>query len=131
MIYEILSTSGAVVNRINADEDFVRAAYPGRWRLEAAAPVVDPGAEQPAPTVPESVPMLNAHLAIIQAGKMGTLTDLIAALPEQDQQEADAYLNLAQNCRRDNKWVNQLGPALGWDSVALDQLFITAAALNP
>lgn len=129
MIYEILNASGAVINRISADQDFVQANYPGRYRLESAG---DAGqAPQPQVDVPLSVPMLNAHLALIADGKMQLLLDLVAQLPDTDRMEVQAYLNLAQSCRRDNKWVVQLGPSLGYDSAGLDQLFIAAAALNP
>jgi hypothetical protein len=93
----------------------------------------DPGGliEEPEVPVPQSVPMLNAHLALISAGKMQALTDLVAALPDASRFEAQAYLNLALTCKRDNKWVVQLGAALGYDSAALDQLFFQAATLNP
>lgn len=89
------------------------------------------GPGEPTPLVPEEVPMLNAHLVLIAAGKMTALQDIVAALPEQEQQEAQAYLNLAQTCRRDNKWVLLMGPALGYDDAGLDQMFIDAGALNP
>lgn len=100
--------------------------------VSPAAPEPLPDPEAPSgPAVPESVPMLNAHLIIIHAGQMDALKALVAQLPEQDRLEAEAYLNLAQNCRRDNKWVALLGAGLGYDSAGLDQLFIAAAALNP
>lgn len=106
---------------------------------EATVRGVSPGAPEPlpepetpsGPSVPASVPMLNAHLIIIHAGQMDALKALVAQLPEQDRLEAEAYLNLAQHCRRDNKWVALFGPGLGYDSAGLDQLFINAAALNP
>lgn len=93
----------------------------------------DPGgaSEEPQVPVPQSVPMLNAHLVLISAGKMQTLNDLVAGLPSAERFEAHAYLNLALTCKRDNKWVVQLGAALGYDPAGLDQLFIQAAALNP
>lgn len=81
--------------------------------------------------VPDSVPMLNAHLALIAAGKMDAVTAAIEGMDVVDQQAANAYLNLAQTCRRDNALVAQLGPLIGLDSAGLDQLFIAAAALNP
>jgi hypothetical protein len=90
-----------------------------------------PVAPLPFPIPPQSVPMLNAHLVLISTGKMKLLVDLIGELPDADRFEAQAYLNLAQTCKRDNKWVVQLGAALGYDPAGLDQLFIQAAALNP
>jgi hypothetical protein len=42
MQYEILNAAGEVINTIVADEAFVEAAFPGRWRA------VDAPAEEPA-----------------------------------------------------------------------------------
>lgn len=131
MNYQILNDDGAVINRIVADEAFVRLNFPGHWRAEPDVGGGDASTPPGPVTVPDWVPMLNAHLALIRDGKLDQLRGLVAALPDQDRQEADAYLNLAQTCRRDNKWVLQFGPSLGYDSAALDRLFITAAALNP
>lgn len=81
--------------------------------------------------VPQLVPMLNAHLVIIRAGKMPALQSLVAGMPEPDRLEAEAYLHLAQTCQRDNKWVQLLGPQLGYDEDGLDNLFVEAFAINP
>jgi hypothetical protein len=43
VIYQILNDVGEVINRIVADEAFVEAAYPGRYRLEGPdSLIVDP-----------------------------------------------------------------------------------------
>jgi hypothetical protein len=43
VIYQILNDVGEVINRIVADEAFVEAAYPGRYRLEGPESlIVDP-----------------------------------------------------------------------------------------
>lgn len=83
------------------------------------------------PQVPQEVPMLNAHLALIQAGKMDQVKALVTSLPDMERLEAEAYLNLAQTCRRDNKWVISIGAGLGYDAAGLDSLFRSAAAMNP
>jgi hypothetical protein len=82
-------------------------------------------------SVPQVVPMLNAHLVIIRAGKMPALHELVAALPEPERFEADAYLKLAQTCQRNNKWVILMGAQLGYDEEGLDQLFIAANSIDP
>ena len=41
MIFEILNDSGAVVNTIVADLEFVQSAYPGRYREVPQPPPVD------------------------------------------------------------------------------------------
>lgn len=131
MNYDILDEHGNVINTIVAELEFVEAHYPGRYRAADGGTTPTAPTDPTTPAVPESVPMLNAHLVIIHAGKMEALKALVAELPDQERQEAEAYLNLAQNCRRDNKWVAMFGPGLGYDSAGLDQLFIAAAALNP
>nr|WP_315249327.1 hypothetical protein [uncultured Duganella sp.] len=134
MNYDILDEHGNVINTIVAELEFVEAHYPGRYRAAdgSGTPTTPTTPTEPTqPAVPESVPMLNAHLVIIHAGQMDALKALVAELPDQERQEAEAYLNLAQNCRRDNKWVALFGSGLGYDSDGLDQLFINAAALNP
>ena len=43
MIYKILNDKGEVINRIVADESFVKEVYPGRYELEGPEPlIVDP-----------------------------------------------------------------------------------------
>lgn len=131
MIYQILNEAGDVVNRINADEDFVREMYPGRWRLESDGSAGGVPTPTPGGQVPEWVPMLNMHLALIRAGKMESLKVLAGALPDPERQEFEAYLSLSPSCRRDSKWFAQFGPGLGYDPTGLDQLFIAAATLIP
>ena len=45
MIYEILDAQGNVENKIEADQSFVEAVHPGRWRLAD----IQPEAPQPLP----------------------------------------------------------------------------------
>ena len=84
----------------------------------------------PAPTVPASVPMLNARLALIAAGLSSTVDEYIAALPDVAGEEARAYWNFALNVRRDHPLVVALGAVLNKTPAELDQLFIDAAALD-
>lgn len=39
MIYKILDDAGKVINRINADLDFVQQVYPGHYELEGPEPI--------------------------------------------------------------------------------------------
>lgn len=127
MIFEILNDAGVVINKIVADHAFVESQFPGHWRIAAGEQPDD----VPPPAIPDSVPMLNAHLVLIRDGKLDQLNTLIGQLPDLERQEVQAYLNLALTCRRDNKWMLQLAPALGYDAAGLDQFFIAAGALNP
>jgi len=128
------TTIETLADRYRCDGIDYPFAVVGSATVDGTPPAPPPPPEPPepaGPVVPESVPMLNAHLVIIQAGQMDALMALVEALPEMERQEAKAYLSLALNCRRDNKWVQLLGPGLGYDSAGLDQLFITADALKP
>jgi hypothetical protein len=80
----------------------------------------------PEPTVPESVPMLNACLVLIQAGYWDDVRSFVAA----QGQLAVAMFERAQTMRRDNGLVNAWAQARG-KTGELDGLFIAAAALNP
>lgn len=129
---------GRVVDYIEVEEFTDDWVPPGAsrvgwlWDGRAFTDAGGSGGEASAPNdVPQTVPMLNAHLVLIAVGKMQSLVDLVAALPAPDRFEAQAYLNLAQTCKRDNKWVVQLGAVLGYDRAGLDQLFVQAAALTP
>ena len=42
MIYEILNDAGEVINKILADEAFVKKAYPGHYRLVGPEPALPP-----------------------------------------------------------------------------------------
>lgn len=77
-------------------------------------------------TVPQSVPKLNARLALIAAGYW---TDVVAFVAEQGE-VALAYLEDAQTMRRDNQLVNAWAAARGKTDAEVDALFIAAALLG-
>lgn len=83
-----------------------------------------------APTVPVSVPMLNARLALIAAGLSSAVDAHIAAMPGVAGEEARAYWNFALNVRRDHPLVIALGAVLDKTPAELDRLFVDAAALD-
>lgn len=80
----------------------------------------------PAPPVPESVPMLNAELVLIGAGYW----DDVQAFVSQRGPYALAFLNRAQNMRRDNVLVNAWATARAITDAQLDALFIAADNLK-
>ena len=91
-------------------------------------------ARQEAPAVslvPESVPMLNAHLALISAGWMPGVREYLDALPGAEGLLARTYFEKAQTVRRDHPLVQAIPTALGKTSSDVDALFVAAAALNP
>ena len=82
------------------------------------------------PVVPASVPMLNARLALIAAGHMAAVKVFVDAMPGVDGEQARAYLEYAQNVRRDHWLVEGIRQVLGLGPADIDELFITAAAID-
>lgn len=84
----------------------------------------------PAPTVPVRVPMLNAHLVLIDAGWMDSVTAYINAIPGPDGAKARAYFSQALTMERTNPLVMGIPAALGKTEADIDTLFIAAGALH-
>ena len=82
------------------------------------------------PVVPVSVPMLNARLALIEAGHMTAVKAFVDTMPGIDGEQARAYLEYAQNVRRDHPLVEGIRQVLGLTPAAIDTLFITAATID-
>lgn len=80
--------------------------------------------------VPARIPMLNAHLVLIEAGWMDGINTYINALPEPMRSRAVAYFNLAQTMERTHSLVLGIPSALGKTEAEVDALFIAAAALD-
>jgi len=89
--------------------------------------------EPPAPaagvTVPQSVTMRQARLALLGAGLLASVDAAIASLPSPTKEEVSIEWEYSQTVERDRPFVAMLGAALGLDSAELDALFIAAAAL--
>lgn len=81
-------------------------------------------------TVPKSVPMLNARLALIAAGHMTAVKAFVDAMPGLDGEQARTYLEYAQNVRRDHWLVEGIRQVLDLTPADIDALFITAATID-
>ncbi|MDQ1921295.1 hypothetical protein [Massilia pseudoviolaceinigra] len=79
--------------------------------------------------VPPSVPMLNARLALIAAGHMTAVKAYVDTMPGIDGEQARAYLEYAQNVRRDHWLVEGIRQVLELAHADIDALFLTAAAI--
>ena len=80
--------------------------------------------------VPESVPMLNARLALIQAGHMAAVNTHLAGMAGTDGEQARTFFEFAQNVRRDHRVVEDLRVALALSPAQIDDLFILAKTLE-
>jgi len=82
-----------------------------------------------AASVPQSVTMRQARLALHAAGLLTSVNAAIAAMPEPDKQTASITWEFAQTVDRGCGMVPQLAAALGMTETQIDDLFIAAAQL--
>jgi hypothetical protein len=85
----------------------------------------------PAPvvTVPQSVTMRQARLALLGAGMLSTVSGAIAGMPGIQGEAARIEWEYARDVLRDSALIGGLMPALGMASEQIDALFIAAASL--
>ena len=81
------------------------------------------------PTVPQEVSMRQARLALLGRGVLGQVDAAIDALPSPDSEAARIEWDYSSVVARNSPLVTMMGAALGLESAALDELFITAARL--
>lgn len=79
------------------------------------------------PVVPQSVPMLNAHLVLIETGRMAAVRTFLDAMAGPAGEAARAYFDKALTMRRDHPLVM----AMPWPENEKDELFIAADKLVP
>jgi hypothetical protein len=81
----------------------------------------------PAPGVPPVIGSMNAKVALLRAG----LLPAVQAWVNTQSAEQQLIWNTATNFRRDSTLIADGAAALGLSSAQLDQLFITAATIQP
>jgi hypothetical protein len=80
-------------------------------------------------TIPVSVTMRQARLALLGAGLLNTVTTAINSLPSPQKEAAQIEWEYSQEVHRDKELVGMLAPILGLSDAQIDALFITASAL--
>lgn len=80
-------------------------------------------------SVPDSVTMRQARLALSRAGVLKAANDAIEAMEGQPGEEARIEWDYAAELRRDHPLVAGLGQSLGLDDEAIDDLFREAKTL--
>ena len=83
----------------------------------------------PAETVPASVTMRQARLALYAAGLLSQVEAEIDALPEPNRTVARIEWDYASEVNRASEFVTLLGAALELDKQSLDDLFLKASEL--
>lgn len=99
----------------------------GIWTLLDDGSIV----KKPAPiSVPSSVTMMQARLAMLNAGLLDKVEEAIAAMTGDEGKTAQIQWQFAQQVRRDWPLVASLQKALKLSDKAADDLFIAAAAIE-
>ncbi|GAB3416610.1 hypothetical protein NX774_12260 [Massilia agilis] len=119
----------AHLGRLVAVDEETRANWL-RYQANAAGDGVEllPPAPPAAPAVPQQVTMRQARLALLDAGLLANVDSAIDALASPQKEEARIEWDYSSSVERNRQIVILLGAQLGLDDVALDQLFIAAAA---
>jgi chloramphenicol 3-O-phosphotransferase len=78
--------------------------------------------------VPDRIPMLNAHLELVDAGWMPQIVAFIESMPEHDSALARVYWDKALTMERGHPLVLAIPAAIGKTEAEVDELFIRAAA---
>jgi hypothetical protein len=97
---------------------------------EATKEFTSPVVADPAPP-PESIPMLNLQLALIDDGKLVQAEAIIAEMPGDDGLRARAYWARALTARLDNEVVGLLWPQLYGNEDEFQAAWRRAAEMNP
>lgn len=116
-------SDGAIIPADDGNTDY--AAYL-TWLAAGNTP--EP-ADVPAPTMPTSVTMRQARLALLGAGLLQTVNDAVAGMPGVEGQAARIEWEYSQEVHRNKALVQALAPVLNLTDAQLDQLFVTAATL--
>lgn len=90
-------------------------------RLHLNPPFVD--------SVPQTVTMRQARLALLADSKLSQVDAVIDSLPEPQKSAARIEWDYSSEVQRDRPFVKQIGAALGYTDEQLDQLFIEASKL--
>lgn len=100
------------------------------WEYEKGKGFSAPAEIPVAPAVPQSVTMVQARLALLDAGLLDHVATVIAALPETQRKAAQIEWEFRPTVERDSALLEVLAPALGLDAEALDALLVKAAAIQ-
>ncbi|MDT3722899.1 hypothetical protein [Pseudomonas oryzihabitans] len=92
-------------------------------------PVLQASSSPAAPAVPIAVSMMQARLAMLDAGVLDKVQTAIDAMVGADGQAARIQWQFAMEVRRDWPLVATLQKSLGLTDKQVDELFLTAAAI--
>jgi hypothetical protein len=102
------------------------AYRPDLWvdgNVITVVPIVEPI------TVPKTVTMRQARLALLGAGLLNSVNTAINGLTSPQKEAAQIEWEYSQEVHRDKELVGMLAPILGLSDAQIDALFIAAVAL--
>lgn len=98
------------------------------FSYDGAAFVAPPAAAEPV-SIPQSVTMRQARLALLAAGKLPAVNAAIVSLPSPQMEAAQIEWEFAATVDRGSAFVQSLSAALALSDADLDALFTHAATL--
>lgn len=118
------STGLTCVQYDEFDEDDTRVARIGEHYVDGKfiTPYV-------APSIPTSITMRQARLALLQAGKLSDIDTALAYLPSPQKEQAKIEWEYGSEVERHNGWIESLAPMLGMTDEDVDGLFVLGATL--
>lgn len=141
MVYYSSSTNGFYISEIHSDAipadavEITAARHAELLTAQSAGFQIQPGPDgapvtaKPVAAVPRSVRMVQARLALLEAGLYDQVETAILALPTEQRTAAQIEWEFRPTVERDSPLVALLGSALALDVAALDRLFVKAATL--
>lgn len=112
---------------IEADDVLDAGVWRQAWSVvDVAADVAE---QRRKDSVPISVTMRQARLALLGAGLLASVDSAIAAMPSPQKEAAQIEWEYSAEVHRNKALVQSLGPALGLTDAQIDTLFINASKL--
>jgi hypothetical protein len=128
-VFPLIPTASGATDQQTAIED-APTLVDGEWRQTWAVRDATPeDLAARAPVVPQSVPMLNAHLVLIESGAMAAVRAYLDGLAGMEGEQARVYFDKALTMKRNHPLVLSIPESLMTEAQK-DALFIAAGALD-
>ena len=111
------------------EKEFLATPSPPKMYAATSAEVVAYLAAEAEAAKPKEVTMRQARLALLQSGLLDKVNAAIAGMQSPQKEAAEIEWEYSNSLKRSQPLVVQLGAALGLDTAALEELFLTASTL--
>lgn len=129
-MYQLTSTTFILRTADNAHipPDLGNTDYQKYLEWVNAGNEATPYVEPPAP-IPQTLTMRQARLALLDAGKLSSVSVAIDNLPSPQKERAQIEWEFSNEVQRTNGVVSAIGPLIGLSETDIDALFVAGAAL--